>query len=123
MRLPDPPPFEVRRSRIQGRGAFATRRIRPGALIIEYTGALIGSEEAPAVYGDGLLWVDASDTADRQVRLESTALLLHRSTGPEVITGGPFGPEAGLILLPALALGAWLVARYTRGREKVGLGG
>lgn len=55
--------------------------------------------------------------------LESTALLLHRSSGPEVITGGPFGPEAGLILLPALALGAWLVARYTRGREGLTLSG
>ena len=34
----------------------------------------VGSETAPALYGDGLLWVDASDTIDDQVRLESTAL-------------------------------------------------
>jgi membrane protease YdiL (CAAX protease family) len=36
--------------------------------------------------------------------------------GPELWTGGPFGPEAGLILLPALILGTVLVYAYTRGR-------
>ena len=49
--------------------------------------------------------------------LESTALLLHSNSGPELITGGAFGPEAGLIVLPALVVGAGLVALYTRGRE------
>lgn len=38
--------------------------------------------------------------------------------GPEWLTGGAFGPEAGAILLPALALGTFLVWWYTRGGLK-----
>ena len=34
--------------------------------------------------------------------------------GPVLFTGGAFGPEAGLVLLPALALGTILVYYYTR---------
>jgi SET domain-containing protein len=37
---------EVRRSRIQGRGVYATRDIAEGERIIEYTGALITNDEA-----------------------------------------------------------------------------
>jgi uncharacterized protein len=36
----------VRRSRIQGRGAFAARKIRAGACIIEYVGKRVSHEEA-----------------------------------------------------------------------------
>ncbi len=36
--------------------------------------------------------------------------------GPELWTGGLFGPEAGLIVLPALALGAVLIYLYTHPR-------
>jgi hypothetical protein len=38
-------------------------------------------------------------------------------SGPEIWTGGAFGPEAGLIVMPALALGAGLVYLYTRSRK------
>jgi membrane protease YdiL (CAAX protease family) len=34
-------------------------------------------------------------------------------TGPVLMTGGPFGPEAGLIVLPALLLGTVLIYVYT----------
>lgn len=37
--------------------------------------------------------------------------------GPELWTGGPFGPEAGLILIPGLMLGFALVYAYTHGRR------
>ena len=46
------PPFVVRRSKIQGRGAFATRTIRKGVRIIEYTGERITHEEADVRYDD-----------------------------------------------------------------------
>ena len=46
------PPFEIRDSGIQGRGAFATRRIRKGTWIVEYTGARITLEVADRVYDD-----------------------------------------------------------------------
>ena len=46
------PWFELRRSAIQGRGAFAVRRIRRGTRIIEYTGEIITDEEADRRYDD-----------------------------------------------------------------------
>src|SRR5579885_2640676 len=46
------PPVVVRRPRIPGRGVFATRDIREGERIIEYTGALITNEEADAQCDD-----------------------------------------------------------------------
>jgi len=46
------PPFEIRRSKIQGRGAFATRAIKKGDRIIEYTGERISWQEADRRYDD-----------------------------------------------------------------------
>jgi len=39
--------------------------------------------------------------------------------GPVIWTGGAFGPEAGLIVLPAIGIGAVLIYFYTRGRTAV----
>ncbi len=36
--------------------------------------------------------------------------------GPKLITGGGFGPEAGLVVLPAMALGALAIWWYTKSR-------
>ncbi len=47
-----PRPFEVRRSRIQGRGVFATAQIRKGKKLIEYVGEPITPEEADRRYDD-----------------------------------------------------------------------
>jgi len=47
-----PLPFELRRSAIQGTGAFATRDIKRGEKLIEYTGERISQEEADRRYDD-----------------------------------------------------------------------
>ena len=45
-------PFEIRRSAIQGRGAFATRRLRAGQKIVEYTGERISQAEGDRRYAE-----------------------------------------------------------------------
>ena len=44
--------FEVRRSDIQGRGAFATRTLRKGQRIVQYMGDHISNEEADRRYDE-----------------------------------------------------------------------
>jgi len=43
-------PFEVRRSRIHGRGVYATRAIPVGTRVVEYEGERISNKEADARY-------------------------------------------------------------------------
>jgi hypothetical protein len=47
----------------------------------------------------------------------SVRLISQSVSGPVLETGGAFGPEAGLIVLPALLLGAFLIWAVTRGRS------
>jgi len=44
----------------------------------------------------------------------SYPLLRMHVSGPALWTGGTFGPEAGLIILPAILIGALLIGLYTR---------
>jgi membrane protease YdiL (CAAX protease family) len=46
--------------------------------------------------------------------LETYRLLRHTVSGPGLWTGGAFGPEAGLLVIPAMLLGSILVYAYTR---------
>ena len=50
--------------------------------------------------------------------LEAYRLLRVEVLGPERWTGGPFGPEAGLVLLPGLLLGVVCVYIVTRNRNR-----
>lgn len=46
--------------------------------------------------------------------LETYRLLRHSVSGPDLWTGGAFGPEAGLLVIPAILLGSLLVFAYTK---------
>jgi len=50
--------------------------------------------------------------------LGTLRLIQSQVSGPELFTGGAFGPEAGLVLLPALALGALGIRLVTRPRKR-----
>ena len=50
--VPAVQPFEVRDSPIQGSGAFATRRIRPGQLVTKYEGERLDADTAYSRYDD-----------------------------------------------------------------------
>ncbi|RPI94775.1 MAG: CPBP family intramembrane metalloprotease [Chloroflexi bacterium] len=49
---------------------------------------------------------------------DAYALTRIKVHGPELWTGGAFGPESGLIVLPSLILGGFLIYLYTRRRGK-----
>lgn len=49
--------------------------------------------------------------------LEGFHLLSHEVSGPQLLTGGRFGPEAGLLGYLAMAVGAVLIWSYTQERE------
>lgn len=74
------PLYEIRRSGIHGRGAFALRRIPAGARIVEYRGQRISHEEADARYND--------DTTDHP------HILLFIVNDETVIDGGRRGSPA-----------------------------
>ena len=81
--------FEVRKSKIQGRGIFAARRIRPGQKIIEYTGPRISNDEADKRYDEEkmtrhhtfLFTLDNKTCVDGNVR-SNTARLINHSCDP-----------------------------------------
>jgi uncharacterized protein len=75
--------FELRGSPIQGQGAFATRPIRKGTRIVEYTGERIDADEADRRYDD--------DT------MESHHTFLFVLNDDEIVDAGVGGNEARFI--------------------------
>jgi len=49
--------------------------------------------------------------------LDIYPLIRTQIAGPEIWTGGAFGPEAGLIVLPSLLVGAALIYWFTKNRD------
>jgi SET domain-containing protein len=80
-----PRPFEVRTSRIHGKGAFATRRIYAGERIAEYIGERISGREADRRYPDDpdkphhtfLFTVDNRTIVDANVRGNPSRFINH----------------------------------------------
>lgn len=84
--------FELRQSGIQGRGAFALRRIRPGTRIIEYTGERISNDEADRRYDDDrmprhhtFLFTVDDDTVIDAARDGNEARYINHSCAPNCI--------------------------------------
>jgi uncharacterized protein len=46
--------------------------------------------------------------------MEFYSLIRQQVEGPEILTGGAFGPEAGLVLLPALLIGSAFIYLYSK---------
>ena len=77
--------FVLRGSAIQGQGAFATRPIRRGTRIVEYTGERISHDEADRRYDDGamgrhhtfLFTIDRSTVIDAAVNGNDARFINH----------------------------------------------
>ena len=77
--------FALRRSAIQGQGAFATRLIRKGTRIVEYAGERVSNEEADRRYDDDamgrhhtfLFSVDEDTSIDGAVNGNEAAYINH----------------------------------------------
>ena len=86
------PLYEVRRSRIQGRGAFALRPIRTGQIVDEYTGEPITHEEADRRYDDSegrhhtFLFILDDDTVLDARKQGSDARYINHSCDPNCET-------------------------------------
>ena len=117
------PWFEIRRSGIQGRGAFAVRTIPKGTRIIEYTGERISHAEADKRYDDEamgrhhtFLFIATSRTVVDAWREGSEAKYINHACDPNceaVIDRGRIFIEA----VKTIRAGQELVYDYSYGRD------
>ncbi|MCE2941070.1 MAG: SET domain-containing protein [Gemmatimonadota bacterium] len=117
------PWFEIRRSGIQGRGAFAVRTIPKGTRIIEYTGERISHAEADKRYDDEamgrhhtFLFIATSRTVVDARREGSEAKYINHACDPNceaVIDRGRIFIEA----VKTIRAGQELVYDYSYGRD------
>ena len=118
----------LRESPIQGKGAFATRRIRKGTRIVEYTGERITHEEADERYDDErmarhhtfLFTVDEFTEVDAGVRGNSARFINH-SCAPNceaVIEDGRIFIEALRNIAPGTELVYDYAYEWERGKSK-----
>ena len=78
-------PYVIRKSSIQGKGAFATRRIRAGGRVDEYVGERISRDEADRRYDDAnmsrhhtfLFAIDDDTVVDAAVRGNDARFINH----------------------------------------------
>jgi hypothetical protein len=82
-RVPKIQPYVIKKSKIQGKGGFATRLIRKGARVAEYLGDRISPEEGDARYDD-----------DKMSRHHTFLFVVDKRI---VIDAGKFGNDARFI--------------------------
>jgi SET domain-containing protein len=117
------PWFEIRRSVIQGRGAFAVRAIPKGTRIIEYTGERISHAEADKRYDDEamgrhhtFLFIATQRTVVDARKQGSEAKYINHACDPNceaVIDGGRIFIES----IKAIRAGQELTYDYSYGRD------
>lgn len=117
------PWFEIRRSEIQGRGAFAVRPIPKGTRIVEYTGERISHKEADKRYDDEamgrhhtFLFIATQRTVVDARHHGNEAKYINHACEPNceaVIDGGRIFIEA----VKAIRTGQELTYDYSYGRD------
>jgi len=117
------PPFVVRRSKVHGLGVFATRALRKGDVIAEYTGERISHAEANWRYRDRdfndshtfLFTVSSRTVIDARRRGNDTRFINHRcdpNCEPQIRRGRVF-----IVAIRAIRPGDELGFEYNIGRE------
>ncbi len=107
--------FDIRKSGIQGRGAFATQKIRKGQRVIEYDGERISAEEADRRYDESSMKRHHTFlfTLDRRTVIDGAmngneSIYINHSCDPNceaVITDGRIYIHAVRTILPGEELG------------------
>jgi len=82
------PMYRVARSKIEGKGVYATRKIRKGTKILEYTGTRISKKEADAIGPDveRVLLFDLGDGTFIDGDPQAASAFINHSCDPNCFT-------------------------------------